>query len=181
MAATGISNITRYQGYQSGNGQVIISWNVPLCVSSSRVSITVPVNPIPYPALTASPSVLCSTGSSALTGTSAGNYIGWWDAASGGNLLAYTISGGTYPVIDTTTTLYYSSAIEANPFCVSLRNSITVTVSTPPAAPSSANATPSTIYCGDSTVLNAVNSGGIIRWWSAPAGGTMLGTSASGC
>lgn len=44
----GGTNQSNSSGVQSGNGQVVISWNIPGCPSATRVPVTVTVNPCAY-------------------------------------------------------------------------------------------------------------------------------------
>lgn len=67
--------------------------------------------PAPTP-VTASPSAVCSNtgGTTNLSATTAGNFILWYDAAVGGNLLGTSLSAAAFPVTAATTTTYYAEA-----------------------------------------------------------------------
>jgi hypothetical protein len=54
------------------------------------------------------------------------------------------------------------------------------TVSAPPAAPTAASATPTTICTGSTTNLTATSAGNTINWYIVSSGGTSIGSSASG-
>ena len=60
--ATGTSNISTFQGYTTGNGQIIISWNAISCASATRSTVTLTVNSISSPpsnALASPSSIIC--------------------------------------------------------------------------------------------------------------------------
>ena len=61
--------------------------------------------------VTASPDTVCLGDSSALVAISTGNIINWYDAASGGNLLGSTASGGNFMVTPTGMTTYWAEAL----------------------------------------------------------------------
>ena len=72
------TSVIHTQGYTSGNGQIIISWNTVQC-ANTRVPLTVTVNSLPSPnPVTATPSNVNCGSSSNLSATSAGNVIRWW-------------------------------------------------------------------------------------------------------
>ena len=177
VSSTGITNIIRTQGYQPGNGQIIISWSSIACISSrSGAQVTMSGSPV-LSSVTATPATInCGSGSS-LSATSAGNVIRWWNAATGGSLLATSGSGAGYSVSPLSTTVYYAESF-LNP-CVSLRVADTLTVlSIPP--PASVTALPGNLSCGTSTNIYGTTTSGIIRWWDLPAGGNLTGTTQSG-
>ena len=82
------------------------------CISAARTAVTVTVNALPAApgSVTASPTTICSGGSSNLNATSTGNTINWWNAATGGTLLTNVISGTNYIVTPGATTTYYAEA-----------------------------------------------------------------------
>ena len=67
-----------------------------------------------------------------------------------------------------------------NPFTNSANLAYRILSCTPPAAPASVTATPSTICGGGTSMLNATSTGNTINWWNAATGGTFMGSSASG-
>ncbi|MEI6764814.1 MAG: glycine-rich protein, partial [Bacteroidota bacterium] len=176
-AGTNQNNIA---GNNSGNGKVIITYGIPLCVSATRTPVTVTVNPPAGLSLvTATPDTAWCGGSSDLNATSTGNTIRWYDASTGGTLLGTSASGANYNVtLLTTTTTYYAESYNgtcANP----TRVAVTVHVKSL-TAPSPATASPSTIYCGGSTDLSATGYGTAIQWYDASSGGTLLSTTSNG-
>ena len=67
--------------------------------------------PAPTPVI-ASPASVCSNtgGSTNLTATTTGNFILWYDAATGGNLLGTSLNASAFPVTAAVTTTYYAEA-----------------------------------------------------------------------
>ncbi|HEX2901715.1 MAG TPA: glycine-rich protein, partial [Bacteroidia bacterium] len=103
------------QAFQSGNGEVIISWTGGVaCTSSARVAVTVSIgNPV-VSNPTATPSIICTGGTSNLSAISAGNNIDWYLVPSGGAPVGSSISGGNFAVSPGTTTTYYAEAISTS-------------------------------------------------------------------
>ena len=140
------------------------------CVST-RTPVTVTVNPVPTAPVISNVSV-CSGSSAALTPTGPGGTYQWYDFANGGTLLFTGTTFNTPPLTNTTT--YYVQA--TNGGCNSVRTPVTVSINTPPVAPSAA----SPIICsGNATTLTAFAPGGIYQWYDAPTGGNLLVTNAS--
>ena len=150
------------------------------CYSNcSNVLIT--VNPVPSSPsiINASPSFLCSAGSSTLTVTgtlSSGATWQWYSASCGGN------SVGTGPSISVTpisTTTYYVKA--ENGTCSSNCINTSVSVASVPANPVSASG--NSPVCAGSTSTLQVNGtlsvGATWHWYSGSCGGAAVGTGAS--
>lgn len=109
----------------------------------------------------------CGSGTVTLTATST-EQIYWYDAASGGTLLA-TASSYTSPVLTVTTT-YYS---EAGNTCRSATRTAVQAITAPiPSPPVSNDAS----RCGSGSVALSATSPEQIYWYNAPSGGTLLGT-----
>ncbi len=154
------------QGFQSGNGQVIISWTGSVtCPSNPRVPVTVTVS---SPTVTASASVnpLCEGSSTILTGGGAVSYI-WTGGVTDGVSFA-PLATNTYTVTGTD-----------GGGCTAT-SSITVTVDPLAPGPSPVTATPSVICIGGNSDLNAVSVGNTINWYTVPSGGVAIGTVPSG-
>ena len=115
----------------------------------------------------------CGTGTLSIIATASSGSIRWYSASSGGTLLGTSSSGAgwTTPSISATTT-YYAQAVNGS--CTSAsRTAVTATVT---AIPTVSNSTPGE-RCGVGAVsLSASASSGSIRWYSAPSGGSLLGT-----
>ena len=140
---------------------------------SARVPVTVTIiaNPqMPPPQTT----TVCYNSSAVLTASLSpvGTYQ-WYDAATGGNLLA---NGNTFttPALKSVTTYYVQNTNAAS--CSSERAAITVTVKIPTQAPSVSQP----LICpGTSAVLTATSPGGTYQWFDAASGGNLLATGAS--
>lgn len=138
--------------------------------STARTQVTATVNPSATITST-TPGSRCGTGTVTLSATSSGGTINWYDAPTLGNLVA---TGGTFttPSLSATTTYY----VEATTSCTGPRTAVTATVNTQPALLSS---TPGS-RCGNGTVtLQATATSGTINWWTAPTGGTLVGSGIS--
>jgi len=134
---------------------------------STRVKVVVTVTPPPAAPLTQNYTT-CYQSSITLTGKgSAGGTYQWYDAASGGNLLA---TGPTFttPVLSASTVYYIQSN---NGGCTSPRSPVNVQVLQQLPAPTASGA----IICsGSSTTLTATSSGGTYQWYDAAVGGNFL-------
>lgn len=113
----------------------------------------------------------CGTGTVTLTaaGGAAGQYR-WYTVPTGGTAIAgQTNNTYTTPSISTTTT--YHVAIN-NGTCESTRTTVTATVNTIPAAPT----TTAAARCGTGTVTLTAAGGaaGQYRWYTVPTGGTAI-------
>jgi hypothetical protein len=79
------SAVNHTQGYTTGNGQIIISWNTIQC-ASSRTPLTLTVNPPANPVnVTATPQTITCGGYSNLNAIATNGIIRWWSASTGGN------------------------------------------------------------------------------------------------
>ncbi|MDB5136536.1 MAG: type sorting protein [Mucilaginibacter sp.] len=154
-----LSTTTTYYVQTSLNG----------CVSP-RTPVTVTVNPIPT-APVVQPGTTCSGTSATLTATAPGGIYQWYDALSGGTLLATGVTFTT-PVLTNSTTYYVQTV---NGGCVSPRAAVNVTISPPPAAPTASGS----IVCpGSSATLTATGSTGTYQWYDAATGGNLLANTA---
>jgi len=128
--------------------------------SSSRVAVKVTVNPSPV-APTVTNVTMCSGMSATLKETGATGVVNWYDAATGGNLLA---TGSTFktPAL-TVTTIYYVQSVSGQ--CTSVIVPDTVTIST----------TPEFQYFANSFCVSDANQTPVI---SNPGGGTFSATPA---
>jgi PKD repeat protein len=139
--------------------------------SSARTAVVATVNTTPTVTST-TPASRCDAGSVTLNATSsAGNTI-WYAAATGGSALATTNSFAT-PSINGNTTYYVEASAGG---CTSSRTAVLATVNTTPTITST---TPATRCDVGTVVLGAVAATGTLNWYSAPTGGTSLGTGTS--
>lgn len=136
--------------------------------TSTRTAVTVTVNPIPT-APTAAGTTICAGQTASLLATAPGPSYEWYNAPSGGTLLASTAAFNT-PVLNTSTTYYVQAS---NGSCSGARTAVTVTVTPLPAAPTIAGAT---ICSGNTAILTATAPGGTYTWWDAPTNGTQIGS-----
>jgi gliding motility-associated-like protein len=144
-------------------------WTTGPGCSSARSPFKVVISPPPT-APSASGSVICSGDVTTLTATAgAGASLEWYDAATGGTLLASTASFTT-PALATSKT-YYVQATESG--CTGARTAVPVTVLPPTTAPT---ASPVTICAGDRASLTASSASGNYAWYDSANGGNLLST-----
>ena len=166
------TNQTNTSGYQSGNGQVVISWSAVGvgCPSLSRTEVTVNVHAVVATPAGSSTQNLC-TGATVANLTATGTDVLWYDAAIGGTAYATStvLVNGHY---------YATQFIGGFESCTRL--DVLVTVNAILNAPTLVTATPAIICAGSSSILNATSAGNTINWYTVAAGGTALGSSLSG-
>ena len=81
------------------------------CNTTACATVTVLSGAIAPPSpVSATPAAVCPGSSSALSATSVGNTITWWDAVTGGNMLGTAGSGQGFPVTPSVSTTYYAEA-----------------------------------------------------------------------
>jgi gliding motility-associated-like protein len=140
------------------------------CTSTARTLIEVTVVPLPTLSVI-TPVTTCNGSTVTLEATpSAGATINWYPSATGGTIIA---TGNTFttPAI-TANTIYYAEAV--NGTCISAaRLAVTVNADTLPTL----TVTTPTALCGAGTAtLQATPSAGIVNWYTAANGGTLIGT-----
>jgi gliding motility-associated-like protein len=178
-----------YQWYDAASGGTLLataaSYTTPVLTATttyyvqttvagctgSRTAVTVTVSPVPA-APTAAAASICSGGTATLTATAPGGTYEWFNAASGGMLLA-TAASYTTPALTATTTYYVQTTIGG---CTGPRTAVTVTVNTIPVAPTAVG---TTICAGNTATLTATAPGGTYEWYTASTGGTILATGSS--
>lgn len=131
------------------------------CSESANVTITVNKQ-----VAVSGNTTLCAGSTTALTATGTGPFT-WFTAASGGSPV-YTGATFTTPAINANTAYWVAGAN-------GLRKKVSVNVP----GTASASALPSTICFGDTSRLTG-NYLGLFKWYTAPTGGTLLGTTISG-
>lgn len=172
-AATGGNLLTAAAAYTTPVLTAAQTYYVQTTVNgctSPRASVAVGVTPVPV-APTVAPSTICEGSTATINATAPGGTYEWYDAASGGTLLA-TGSGYTTPSLSASTIYYVQSTIAG---CTGPRSGVTITVTPLPANPT-ANAP--AICSGNSGTLTALTPGGTYRWYDAPTAGNLLGTGA---
>ena len=166
---------TYYGRYEDG---------APCNYTSACVTVTVTVNTKsadPTSANATTPTI-CAGGNTTLNlvggGGGTGEVIHWYTGSCGGTSVG---TGNGLSVNPAVTTTYYGRYEDGAPCnytsaCVT----VTVTVNTKSADPTSANATTPTICAGGNTTLNLVGGGGgtgeVIHWYTGSCGGTSVGT-----
>ncbi|MGC3945426.1 MAG: Ig-like domain-containing protein [Chryseolinea sp.] len=144
--------------------------------TTSRATVTATVSSPPV--VTVTDGTTCG-GSTATLTASAGSSgtFNWYDAASGGLLLATqgSVTSSTYttPSISANTTYYVEFT---NGACTSSRTAVNATISSGISAPTVSNSTICTT--GATSVSASYASSGTFRWYSAASGGTLLQTNA---
>jgi len=138
---------------------------LPLQISAST-TITIPA------IANTTPSQRCGSGSLTLKAIATNGTVNWFDAATGGNLLA---TGNSYSTPNlTTTTTYY---VDAGTNCSNPRTPITANINNPPVITSTN--TPASRCGAGAVTLQASSDSGIINWYSTATGGNILGTGTS--
>ena len=162
------SSTSGYMGYY----YYFYNWIVrgPDCVSLRR-TVTATINPLPV--VTVTPASRCGTGTVVLSATTSSGTISWFAAASGGTALG-TGTSYTTPSISVNTTYYVEATSGA---CTSARVPVLATIN---AFPTVTGSTPGS-RCGTGTVTlgASASSGATISWFTAPSGGTAIGTGTS--
>lgn len=136
--------------------------------TSTRTAVTVTVNNIPAAPTVSGVSICAGTTASLTASGSSGSYQ-WYDAASGGNLLAPSATYTTVPLNSNTT--YYVQAMNGS--CAGPRTAVTVTVNGIPDNPTIVGAS---ICSGNSATLTATAPGGTYVWWDSPSDGASFGS-----
>lgn len=113
----------------------------------------------------------CGDGTVTLQAVSTGGMVYWYDAPTGGNLLA-TGSSFTTPLLSQTTT-YYASAYPTS-CTLGTRTAVVATINTQPTTPNPDPVAP--VCSGETAQLTATVTSGTLNWYDAPTGGTLLGT-----
>ncbi|AWV97958.1 Ig-like domain-containing protein [Arcticibacterium luteifluviistationis] len=120
--------------------------------------------------ISATPSSICSGESSDLAGTCSTGTLTWYEDAGLTTITASTVS-------PTSTTTYYASCVLSS--CQSVSESITVTVSPTPAAPTAISASNTNICEGESSDLSATCATGTLTWFSDAALSSIVGSTVS--
>jgi len=136
----------------------------------AKVTVALPPNTPTSPQAT--PSTVCLGQATTLSASvGVGETVDWFTGSCGGT----AVPGGPTPnVTPAATTTYFARARNTTSGCVSAScASVTVTVATPPGAPTSQIAAPPVICLGQQAMLQAaVNSGETVDWFTNSCGGT---------
>lgn len=142
-----------------------------VCTSLVRTSVTATINEIPVITST-TPASRCGNGSVTLLATASIGTINWYNAPTGGTLVA---TGGSFttPALNTTT-IYYVEVVNGG--CNSARTAVNATIS---AVATITSTTPASRCDTGTLTLNATSNIGTLNWYNAPTGGTLVGTGTS--
>jgi gliding motility-associated-like protein len=146
------------------------------CSAGTRTSVAIVVDSIPStPQLQATNVAVCagSTATFTINAPQTGVTYTWYDAPTGGNLLATGATYTTGPL--TTSATYYVAAVNAAGCSASTRTAVNADVDQAPSAPT-VGTSPVVICSGGSATLQVQNpQGGIVYdWFDAPTGGNMV-------
>jgi hypothetical protein len=141
------------------------------CVSTRTLAVSVYKSPNDIS--NAGAQSICFGQNTVISANTSPGSISWYNAATGGTLLASALSLNT-GTLATTTTFY---AENNNAYCIPPRTPFTVTVTPIPSAP--LNTTPagnqSVCYPNTTTTLSA-SGVGTLNWYASATGGTVLAT-----
>lgn len=177
-----------------GNPPYTYSWNTGSSSSSISVStpaaytLTVSDNTVgcpavqqvanvlaaPTPAPPTAPGVAICSGTSATLNVSGlgGDTFQWYDAITGGSLLATGASFIT-PILTANRNYFVQTTVGG---CTSTRTTVAVTVNSIPVVPTVSGVS---ICAGTTASLTATGSTGNYEWYDAPSAGTLLSSSAN--
>lgn len=137
--------------------------------TGSRSAVTINTTASPA-APTAANTAICAGSVATLAATAPGGNYEWYDAATGGNLLA---SGQAFiSTALTANTIYYVQTTVNG--CTGPRAPVTVTVNSIPAAPVASGS--NTICAGNSITLSVSSSTGTVQWYDSASAGHLLAT-----
>jgi PKD repeat protein len=140
--------------------------------NSVRTAVTATVNITPSITST-TPASRCDAGIVTLSATSSAGNVVWYATATGGTALT-TTNSFTTPSLSTTTS-YYVEAVNGS--CVTgTRTEVIATINNSPTVTAT---NPTTICSGDTFTISATASSGVLNWYNAPTGGTLLTTGTS--
>ncbi len=136
--------------------------------TSTRIPVVVTVNEVPVITST-TPATRCDSGSVTLSATVSNGTISWFDVSTGGTALG---SGTNFvtPTLSTSTNFYVEVS---DGICTSSRAVVLATVN---ATPSITATTPNSRCGSGSVTLFATANAGVLQWYNASTGGTILGT-----
>lgn len=139
------------------------------CTSLTRTAVTATVNEQPVVTST-TPASRCGTGSVTLQATASIGIINWYNAPTGGTLMA---TGGSFitPSLSVTTS-YYVEVVNGS-CATAARTMVMATINTAAAITST---TPGGRCDAGTVTLTATSSGGTINWYDAPTLGNLVGT-----
>jgi hypothetical protein len=175
--ASNVTNVSHTQGFQSGNGQIIITWQAVSCASQKAPIPIVVTNTNTPPSVTGNNYIVCGQ-TTTLTATGSGNALHWYTAATGGSPVNTTATYITPNLLGNDT--FYVETLDVFPggleICQTARTPYSIVVNDtvlPPVI------TGSTVFCGFSDTLVASGSSGHFRWYNQAVGGSAFSTADS--
>ncbi|MEL1243620.1 T9SS type B sorting domain-containing protein [Flavobacterium sp. DGU11] len=145
------------------------------CATVPRTPVTATISALPTITTTAPSVSVCQGSTAVVQATPSAGTVRWYTVATGGTSVG-TGTSFTTPAI-TSTTSYFAEAVSSSTGCVSAtRVEITVTPSPQPTVAVTAPAP----LCGQgSATIQATPSAGVVNWYAAATGGTILATGTS--
>lgn len=139
---------------------------------SATVSITIQTNVVTTLPSAIDPTI-CSgnTATLSVTNGTTGDVFRWYDALTGGNLLAVS-NNFTTPILNTNTQYFVE---RANGNCTSSRKAVTITVNTSPTPPTASDLT----ICYNQKATLTATASGSMNWYSSVIGGTSIAAGGS--
>jgi len=154
--------VTQSQGFQLGNGQVIISWTKQVC-TSQRIAVNAVVMDLPSPVVS-DDTVSCSSSATLSATGGSGNYR-WYSQPLGGQPFAQGSILATAPVFQST--VYYVESFLPGNTCLSPRIPVMVNVDSLPLPVLLGNDT----LCDIGSAVFTVSGGiGAYVWYDSPVG-----------
>ncbi|WP_181369524.1 T9SS type B sorting domain-containing protein [Flavobacterium album] len=145
------------------------------CSTVARTPVTATVSALPT-VTTSNPAVsVCQGNTATVQATPSAGTVHWYTTPTGGTSIG-TGTSFTTPAI-TATTSYYAEAVSSSTGCASAtRVEVVVTPSPQPTV----TVTPPAALCGQgSATIQATPSAGVVNWYAAATGGTILATGTS--
>jgi len=164
---TNTLNINTTDGTATGNYRCTIAGTNVVNANTNNATVvigTIPAAPTTTGATSCTPAALTLTASGLVNGQ-----YRWYNVPTGGTILS---TSNTYTtVLLTLTTTYYVSIFDGG--CESSRTTVTATINTTPAAPTTTGSS----ACGSASVTVTAAGGlaGQYRWYTVPTGGIALG------
>jgi gliding motility-associated-like protein len=125
------TNQSNTQGFNTGNGSVVFSWNIGSCPSTARTPLPITVNESIAGTASAASTTICTGTAASLTLTGSTGTIQW--QSSSNNSTWTNISGATaatYTTPTLTSTTYYRAVVTSGS-CASVNsNVVTITITT---------------------------------------------------
>jgi gliding motility-associated-like protein len=125
------TNQSNTQGFNTGNGSVVFSWNIGSCPSTGRTPLPITVNESIAGTASAASTTICTGTTASLTLTGSTGTIQW--QSSSNNSTWTNISGATaatYTTPTLTSTTYYRAVVTSGS-CASVNsNVVTITITT---------------------------------------------------